>query len=61
MDIKYNVEINKFGEEYCVTPCPKGKLTVGDIRIMVGSPMCHKCRRFRGDDMSNKVVKCKDW
>lgn len=55
---KYEVRVNKFGEEYCVTPCPAKKYTMGVCRIMVGSCNCPHCKLYISDDKENQVLTC---
>ena len=55
----YNVYV-KDGIEYCNTPCPFNKMTMGIIPIMAGSCNCKHCKRLISNDKDNKVIVCKD-
>lgn len=59
MWLRYEVKEDKNGEEYCVTPCPLGKKTMGIARIMIGSENCPHCKLYGGqDDLVNQVMSC---
>jgi ssDNA-binding Zn-finger/Zn-ribbon topoisomerase 1 len=59
MQLRYEVRKNKQGEEYCITPCPLGKLTMGVARIMVGSCNCPHCKLYVSDDPEAQVQTCR--